>query len=79
MNLYSLFAFFDYRFQHPSITSLDLEELEKILFENNETGTREDFEKAFGIDKPLSYFIRNIVGLDRNAAKESFEDLEGNV
>jgi type I restriction enzyme, R subunit len=54
------------------ITSLDLKELEKILFENDETGTREDFEKAYGTDKPLSYFIRNIVGLDRNAAKESF-------
>jgi len=54
------------------ITSIDLEELEKILFENDETGTRDDFEKAYGTDKPLSYFIRNIVGLDRNAAKESF-------
>jgi len=54
------------------ITSLDLEELEKILFENDETGTRDDFEKAYGTDKPLTYFIRNIVGLDRNAAKESF-------
>ena len=54
------------------ITSIDLEELEKILFENDETGTKEDFEKAYGTDKPLSYFIRNIVGLDRNVAKESF-------
>jgi len=54
------------------ITSLDLEELEKILFKNNETGTKEDFEKAFGTEKPLTYFIRNIIGLDRNTAKDSF-------
>jgi type I restriction enzyme R subunit len=54
------------------ITTVDLEELEKMLFSGDETGTKEDFEKAFGTDKPLGHFIRSIVGLDRVAAKESF-------
>jgi type I restriction enzyme R subunit len=54
------------------LTIMDINELEKMLFNEKAPGSREDFEKIYGSDKPLGYFIRNIVGLDRNAAKEAF-------
>jgi type I restriction enzyme R subunit len=56
------------------ITQGELTELEKMLFEQGEIGTREEFKKAFG-EQPLGTFIRSIVGLDTNAAKEAFGKL----
>ena len=37
----------------------------------SEVGTREEYEQEYG-DKPLGEFVRSIVGLDMNAAKEAF-------
>ena len=51
------------------LTPLDVQTLEKILW--SEVGTREDYEAEYG-KKPLGEFIREIVGLDMNAAKEAF-------
>ncbi len=51
------------------LTQLDVETLEKILW--SEVGTREDYEAEYG-KKPLGEFVREIVGLDMNAAKEAF-------
>lgn len=51
------------------LTHLDVETLEKILW--SEVGTREDYEAEYG-KKPLGEFVREIVGLDMNAAKEAF-------
>lgn len=51
------------------LTSTDVEALEDILWK--EVGTREDYEKEYG-HKPLGEFVRSIVGLDMNAAKEAF-------
>lgn len=48
---------------------MDLRSLEDILW--SEVGTREDYESEFG-EKPLGEFVREIVGLDMNAAKEAF-------
>ena len=45
--------------------------LEDILW--NEIGTRKDYEGEIG-DKPLGEFVREIVGLDMNAAKEAFSE-----
>ena len=59
------------------ITTLDLGQLEMMLFYGGVIGTKEDFEKAFGTEKPLGHFIRSIVGLDRVAAKESFSKFLG--
>jgi type I restriction enzyme R subunit len=56
------------------ITERDIEELERLLFETGEVGTREDFEQAFGKQEHLGLFIRSIVGLDREAAKKAFSD-----
>lgn len=39
----------------------------------NEIGTKEDYEKEYG-KKPLGEFVRGIVGLDMNAAKEAFSE-----
>src|SRR5438445_11371908 len=56
------------------ITSSDIAELERILFESDGMGTREDFERAYGKQEHLGLFIRKLVGLDREAAKEAFGD-----
>lgn len=54
----------------------DIEVLEKILW--SELGTKEDYEKEYG-SKPLGEFVREIVGLDMNAAKAAFSEyLDGN-
>lgn len=54
------------------LTSTDLEELERFVYGAEVVGGREMFEKHYGDERPLSVFIRSLVGLDRNAAKEAF-------
>ena len=49
----------------------DVKALEEILW--NEVGTKADYEAEFG-QKPLGEFVREIVGLDMNAAKEAFAE-----
>ena len=51
------------------LTAQDVQELENILW--SEVGSRQDYEAAMGA-KPLGEFVREIVGLDMNAAKEAF-------
>jgi type I restriction enzyme R subunit len=51
------------------LTKVDVEELEKILWK--EIGTRQDYEDEYG-QKPLGELVREIVGLDMNAAKAAF-------
>src|SRR5215203_2507382 len=53
------------------ITAGELGTLEKMLFEQGECGTKAEFEKAYGA-QPLGKFIRPIVGLDQQAAKDAF-------
>lgn len=53
------------------LTQVDIEALEAILW--HEVGTREDYEYEFGT-KPLGEFVREITGLDMNAAKEAFSE-----
>lgn len=55
--------------KNQSLTEKDVAELEKILW--SELGTKEDYEAEFG-RKPLGEFVREMVGLDMNAAKEAF-------
>src|SRR6266481_2437201 len=54
------------------ITASDIAELERMLFESDGMGTREDFEKAYGEQEQLGLFIRGLIGLDREAAKKAF-------
>ena len=53
------------------LTSADLVSLEEILW--REVGTKRDYEAEYGT-KPLGEFVREIVGLDMNAAKEAFSE-----
>lgn len=49
----------------------DIETLEEILW--SEVGTKQDYEAEYG-QKPLGEFVREIVGLDMNAAKTAFAE-----
>lgn len=53
------------------LTANDVSVLEEILWK--EVGTKEDYEAEYG-EKPLGEFVREIVGLDMNAAKEAFSE-----
>ncbi|MBR3150036.1 MAG: DEAD/DEAH box helicase family protein [Eubacterium sp.] len=53
------------------LTEQDVKTLEDILWK--EIGSREEYEAEYG-EKPLGEFVREIVGLDMNAAKEAFAD-----
>ena len=53
------------------LTENDIDSLEEILWK--EIGTKQDYENEIG-QKPLGEFVREIVGLDMNAAKEAFSE-----
>ena len=57
--------------KNKPLTSDDIQTLEKILW--SEVGTKQDYEREFGT-KPLGELVREIVGLDMNAAKEAFSE-----
>lgn len=57
--------------KNKPMTQADITELEKILW--NDLGTKEEYLAEYG-DKPLGEFVREIVGLDMNAAKEAFSE-----
>jgi type I restriction enzyme R subunit len=60
------------------LTDTDLTALEDMLFQAEAVESRDRFEEVFGTDKSLKRFIREIVGLDRSAAKAAFSRyLEG--
>jgi type I restriction enzyme R subunit len=54
------------------LTETDLNALEDMLFNAEEIESRERFEEVFGKQFSLTRLIREIVGLDRGAAKEAF-------
>lgn len=56
------------------ITSHELVELERILFDGDERGTKEDFIREMKSEQPLGTFIRSLLGLDVNAAKAAFSE-----
>ena len=51
------------------LTETDVKMLETILW--SEVGTQQEYQAEYG-QKPLGEFVREIVGLDMNAAKEAF-------
>ncbi len=53
------------------LTEEDIKSLEEILW--SEVGTKQDYESEVG-KKPLGEFVREIVGLDMNAAKAAFAE-----
>ena len=58
------------------LTKEDVSELEQLLW--NQLGSKEDYEKQCG-NKPLGAFVRSIVGMDMNAAKEAFAEYLNDV
>ena len=58
------------------LTQEDVQVLEQILW--SELGTKEDYQKEYK-DKPLGELVREIVGLDMNAAKEAFSQYLNDV
>jgi len=58
------------RFNQP-LTTTDLDELERILLESG-IGTPEHLEYAKETSQGLGLFIRSLIGLDREAAKQAF-------
>lgn len=58
------------------LTKSDIASLEKVLW--SELGTKADYEAEYG-QKPLGEFVRELVGLDMNAAKEAFADYLNDV
>lgn len=64
--------------RNAPLTQTDLESIEEMLFGASEIESRDRFEAVFGKDLSLKLFIRKLVGLDRNAAKQAFAQyLEG--
>jgi type I restriction enzyme R subunit len=55
----------------------ELLDLENMLFDQGEVGTREQFEKAYG-NQPLGKFVRSIVGLETSAVREAFSSFINN-
>lgn len=53
------------------LSEQDVDELEKILW--SDIGSKEEYAAEYG-DKPLGEFVREIVGLDMNAAKQAFAE-----
>ena len=58
------------------LTVEDVQALEKALW--SEVGTKQDYVAEYG-QKPLGEFVREIVGLDMNAAKVAFAQYLSNV
>nr|WP_242050535.1 DEAD/DEAH box helicase family protein [Oculatella sp. FACHB-28] len=66
--------------RNAPLTESDLGSLETMLFGSTEIESREQFEKVFGKNLSLKLFVRKLVGLDRNAAKQAFiRYLEGST
>jgi type I restriction enzyme R subunit len=59
------------RFNKP-LTPSDLAELERFVYQSEAVESRKRFEECYGTERPLTLFIRSLVGLDRGAAKEAF-------
>ncbi len=57
--------------QNKPLTKQDVQTLEGILW--GELGSQEDYKKEFG-DTPITKLVRQIVGLDQQAANEAFSE-----
>jgi type I restriction enzyme, R subunit len=60
---------------NKQLTEQDLRSLESVLW--HELGTKEDYEKDFG-DTPITRLVRQVVGIDPQAANEVFSEFLSN-
>lgn len=59
---------------NKALTTAELEELEKLIFEKGHIGTKEKFQEVFGQKQPISFFVRSIVGLETATARQEFSE-----
>jgi type I restriction enzyme, R subunit len=59
---------------NKALTVAELEELERLIFDKGQVGTKEKFQEVFGQQHPISFFVRNIVGLESSAARQEFSE-----
>lgn len=55
------------------ITASELDELDRMLFEQSGAQTHAEFKKLLG-EKPLGVFVRSILGMDSHSAREAFSE-----
>lgn len=60
------------------ITASELDELDRMLFEQSGASTEEEFKKPLG-EKPLGIFVRSILGMDSASAREAFSAFLSNA
>lgn len=58
---------------NKAITETEINALEMILFDSTTVGSKQDYIETYA-NKPLGVFIRNILGLEINAAQEVFAE-----
>ena len=57
--------------QNKKLTSSDIQELERVLW--NELGTKEEYQKEYG-DTLIGRLVRKIVGVERSVVNEAFSE-----
>ncbi|PCJ21113.1 MAG: hypothetical protein COB02_00570 [Candidatus Cloacimonadota bacterium] len=57
------------------LNSMDIIELESLLYSRDIAGSKEQFEKVYGSEIDLGQFIRSLIGLNKSAAKKVFSKL----
>lgn len=60
---------------NKKLTQEDIKHLESIMF--SELGSQSDYQREFG-DTPITKLVRNMIGLDREAANEAFSEFLNN-
>lgn len=60
---------------NKKLSKEDIKHLENIMF--TELGSQSDYQKEFG-DTPVTKLVRNLIGLDREAANEAFSEFLNN-
>ncbi|MCF8363710.1 MAG: DEAD/DEAH box helicase family protein [Prolixibacteraceae bacterium] len=55
------------------LTSEELKELEKMLFDNDNVGTKDDYNNHYG-EQPLGKFIRSVLGMEEEGVQKAFSE-----
>jgi type I restriction enzyme R subunit len=61
--------------RNRQVTATDLAELEQVFLEAG-IGTEADLDRTRSIEGGLGVFLRSLTGLDRDAAREAFDDFQ---
>ncbi|MFG2315988.1 DEAD/DEAH box helicase family protein [Streptomyces tendae] len=61
--------------RNRQITATDLAELEKVFLEAS-IGTKADLDRTRSIEGGLGVFLRSLTGLDRDAARDAFDEFQ---